>query len=724
VNDNKLHIAFLWHMHQPYYKTLKENRFQMPWVRLHGIKDYYDMVAILDDFPKIKQTFNLVPSLVEQIEEYTERGCSDRHLELSRKSVEDLTPHEKTEILSSFFSAHFPTMIQPFTRYRSLREKSARKGVKSFSKQDILDLQVWSNLVWFDPIFRNDGIVSQLFAKGEGFSEGEKQELLNKQIEIMRMIVPKYKEVQDRGQIEVSISPYYHPILPLLYDTNIAKESNPNINLPKNRFRHPEDAEQHIKAAIEFYRKRFGKLPKGMWPSEGSVSEDIIPLISKAGIKWVASDEEILALSLGRSADRREANNVSATTELYQPYLVGERENQISIIFRDHTLSDRIGFVYANWDPQKAADDFVDKLLGLKLHLGKTNPKNNFIPIILDGENAWEYYHNDGRDFLKALYAKLSAQPDIETTTVSEYLESFPPNKKIQKLFPGSWINHNFDIWIGHSEDNHAWDSLFAARSALLEFQNSAKGRGYDKDKIAQAWNEIYIAEGSDWCWWFGDEHQSPNNDKFDSLFRSNLTYIYELLELSPPTDLLKPIRTIPYRTNIIYPTGYLTPVIDGRNTNFYEWYSAGYYDCAKAGNTMHRSIYYIRKIYFGFDKNNLYIRIDPDPSLAKNIFLEIVFNIEFFTPVKSTITLNYKNKSIEINPPSPMKPNVKITAEIDSFLEMAIPMEFFPTDDFLALQFDFRVIISHNGKELEIWPPVDLISFKLPKASPDSIFW
>ncbi|MBD3233759.1 MAG: hypothetical protein GF315_08550, partial [candidate division Zixibacteria bacterium] len=439
-------------MHQPYYRNLKDLHFQMPWVRLHGIKDYYDMVAILDEFPDIKQTFNLVPSLIEQIEEYVSGNASDSHLELSRKAPHELKDTEKNKILKQFFSAHFPTLIQPYTRYRKLHEKMP-SGITAFSDQDFLDLQVWSNLTWFDPIFKKEPFLAGLIKKEERYTEDEKQKLLDRQIEILADIIPKYKELQQRGQVEVSVTPFYHPILPLLCDSDIAKESDPGIKLPKQRFSHPEDAETQVQAAIEFYEKRFGQKPLGMWPSEGSVSQAIIPIIAKSGIKWIATDEEVLALSLGKSPDRNDNNNVSTSGDLYYPYKVSQDDYELSVIFRDHVLSDRLGFVYANWNPEDAADDFIDKLMGIKAHLDRIGSKGRLAPVILDGENAWEYYVNDGHDFLRQLYRKISDHPEIETTTVAEYIRNAKKPRNIKKLHPGSWINHNFNIWIGHEED-------------------------------------------------------------------------------------------------------------------------------------------------------------------------------------------------------------------------------------------------------------------------------
>jgi len=526
--------------------------------------------------------------------------------------------------------------------------------------------------------------------------------------------------MQDKGQIEVSVTPYYHPILPLLCDTDIAAESCPGLRLPANKFSHPEDAEYQIRTAVEFYTERFGRKPAGMWPSEGSVSTDILPFIIRNGIKWIATDEEILACSISRTPDRNNKQNVSETGELYRPYEIKCGKNSINIIFRDHVISDRLGFVYANWDPKKAAEDFIDKLVDIKNHLENINAPGRLVSIILDGENAWEYYLNDGHDFFRNLYSILSNHNDLITTTVSEYLESNADRGEVKTLHPGSWINHNYNVWIGHQEDNLAWDLLYRTRKMLTDFQNSEEGKNFDKTKLETAWREIYIAEGSDWCWWFGDDHVGPNNDKFDALFRSNLIYIYELLGKDVPEDLLSPIRVNFLGSTIIYPTDYIEPIIDGKDSHFYEWYSAGFFDCTKAGSTMHRAAHYTKGIHFGFDHKNIFLRIDPDPTLEKNIFYETDFIIEFLKPVRLTIHYNRDKEILEVI--NGKKYNTNISANSVNFLEMKIPMTVFAPEE--MIRFDFRIIISHNNKQLEVWPQVDVISIMLPEATPESVFW
>ncbi|MEW5766303.1 MAG: glycoside hydrolase family 57 protein [bacterium] len=543
MTKKPLYLAFLWHMHQPYYKDNFSGRCILPWVRLHGIKDYYDMAAILEEYPQIHQTFNLTPSLMEQIEGYLEGKTEDDHLCLSRKPASKLNKDDKRFILDSFFMAHWDNMVRVHPRYRELLERRGEdaggreKALKEFSVQDFRDLQVWFNLAWFDPFFKTrDETIKALIEKDRNFTEADKRAVLEKQMEVMARILPIYQKLQEAGQIEVSVTPYYHSILPLLCDTDITLRAMPEAPLPRNRFVHPEDAEIQVEAAISYYKKHFNRPPRGMWPAEGSVSEAIIPMMAKRGINWIATDEAILANTLKNSPDFSEFSfHVK-----FQPYRIRIGEYQIDCIFRDTTLSNLLSFEYWQWDTEEAVADLMGRLHVIR-KIVNNFPGDHLVAIIMDGENAWEYYENDGWDFLGLLYQKLSADLWIKTVTASEYLKDHPPAETLPRLFPGSWINNNFKIWIGHEEDNTAWNYLYAARQALVKFEQEAKGQA-DQKAREQAWQEIYIAEGSDWCWWYGEEHGSYNDREFDLLFRTHLMNVYRLIGQEIPTYLSQPI--------------------------------------------------------------------------------------------------------------------------------------------------------------------------------------
>ncbi len=723
MSKRPLNIAFVWHMHQPFYKDMVSGEYVLPWVRLHAIKDYYDMAAILDNFGGIKQTFNLVPSLLEQMEEYAGGTAVDRHLKVTRKKASDLAYENKVFILQNFFMANWETMVNPYKRYQELLLKRGRfvtldeiKSVaKRFTDQEFLDLQVWFNLTWFGHIYKTgDDVIKGLLEKGRNFTEEDKDALIQRQMSLISAVMPKYRELQQKGQIEITVTPYYHPILPLLMDTNSAKEALPSIKLP-NRFRHPEDAAFQVNEAVRYMNERFGAPPCGMWPSEGSVSEDIIPVICDAGIKWIATDEEVLFKSLGR-ADLR-GRGVSSQ-ELFRPYLLRRGDRSLNVIFRDHNLSDLIGFTYSKWDPRDAVSDFMTHLNNIKISL-PDDGKNYLVSIILDGENAWEYYRNNGWDFLSGLYDRLSNDGGFKTVRVCDYLAENPPEKALSHLFSGSWINHNFRVWIGHEEDNKAWDYLSSARLALESSQP------HDKT----AWKELYIAEGSDWCWWFGDDHSSENDETFDLLFRKHIKNIYHLIGKPYPHYLDVPIKQIKAISPTREPAYIIKPVLDGEITNYYEWLSAGYYDIAKLKGAMHQSETLIREIYYGFDADNLYVRLDLSLELTDAEARKFSFNIVLLHPHNYKIKASYKaeKQGFDLEVFRLEDDHWNFVKSLDSVgakyvLEMGVPfaeIEAAPNDGI-----QFVAAVEKDNQELERWPRGGSINFAVPAADYEEKQW
>ena len=507
-------------MHQPYYQDLFSKKAYLPWVRLHGTKDYLDMVAILESYPNIHQNFNLVPSLLEQLELYVSQDCQDRFLELSYKRVEDLNSKEKRFILEHFFLINERNVIAIYPRYYELFLKN--KAKKEFSEQDYLDLQVWFNLSWIDPLFlEKDEDLSRLVSKARYFSQQDKIIVLEKQKGIIRQIVSTYKNYQDKGQIEISVSPFYHPILPLIYDLRSAKAADFKITLPNTRFKFRDDCRWHISKAVEFYKDRFGSKPLGMWPSEQAVSNQIIPLLIEQDLKWIVTDEGILFRTL-----KKERNAV----DLYKTYTFEAKNGNLTILFRDRYLSDLIGFVYHNYSAQMAVLDFVNHLSNI---LNYFNKKNCYVVIAMDGENAWEYYRNDGRDFLNLLYERLSEAKDIKVVTVKEFLQLNQVRGKITKIKAGSWINSNFNKWVGHPSKNKAWQLISQARQILEKKRNEIP-----PNKIELIYKQMYILEGSDWFWWYGEK-----NKMFDELFRLHLKNFYSLIDEKSEVDLNKPLE-------------------------------------------------------------------------------------------------------------------------------------------------------------------------------------
>jgi len=724
-----LNVLFLWHQHQPFYKDLLSHRYEMPWVRLHATKDYFDMVALLDEFPKMRANFNLVPSLLAQLDDYAAKKAQDRFLHLTLKKAADLTFDDKQFILKNFFMANWDTMVDPYPRYRELLEKRGRSAhaddlvrvQQFFREQDWTDLQLWFNLAWFDPYWRDqDPFINGLFAKGKGFTQEEKQRLTDKQADICGRVAAKHKELQDRGQIEITATPFYHPILPLLCDTEEARMAMPDAQLPA-RFQHPEDAAEQIERAAQDHHNRFGRRPRGFWPSEGSVSEAVASLFMNAGVRWIATDEAILARSL-KSGDYTQ-------NHLYQPWTLKRGGKDLHFFFRDHTLSDAIGFVYATWDPKDAAQDFIQRLKTIRASLIEADgkkPQSHVVSVILDGENCWEYYKDDGRLFLRELYRLLSETPELVTVCASDYLDRHPPANALPNLWSGSWINSNFAIWIGHSEDNRAWDLLKRTREFLKEhFASAPATETSEPGKLA--WEEILIAEGSDWCWWYGDDHSSANDEAFDWLFRKHLMNVYSLLGAKPPEDLHLPIKALRKENAILPPTEFIAPKIDGLVTSYFEWISAGIYH-TEAGTmaTMHRAQNFVKSIYFGSDLETLYIRIDLSRSMTAQQLQGHLFKLIFLNPsdyevvVQITETGLVQVKTLSQGAEQTSKPPAQ--GAYKKVLELALPLADYnlkPGD-----HFEFSVILSKGDSEQERWPIGKTISLPYPTPTIFSDSW
>ena len=613
VPEEPLYLSIIWHQHQPrYYKDPQTGIYSKPWVRCHATKDYYDMAAMLKDYPNVKATFNLTPSLIFQLEDLI-AGAKDLYWVLAVKPAASLTDEEKIVILKRFFDANWDKVISRFPRYKELLTKrgsddtdaTVQKALATFTEQDFRDLQVWFNLAWFDPDFLAEEPLQSLVKKGRDFDEEDKAVVFARAREVMEMVLPVHKELQDAGQIEVTTTPYTHPILPLLYDTNLAQVGMPDVKLPE-RFSFPNDAIAHVQKGVAKYKDLFGRDPRGMWPAEGSVAQEIVKMVSDAGITWMASGEQVLARSLGLDGFTRNSKDVvQEADQLYRPYYVQHKdERPVGMVFRDLLISDKVGFTYSGTPGQEAAQDFVQRLRDIKARLeeeGATGP--HLVTVLLDGENAWEYYDNDGKEFLNALYQQLSEAEDIVTVTPSEYLEKFPEQRKIDKLWAGCWFSPDFATWIGEDEENQAWDYLVKARMMLINRRNTVSEERYDD---AMEW--MYIAEGSDWFWWYGSDQSTADERAFDVQFRQTLMDVYSTMDEDVPDWLYAPIMPPepPVPTQEI--ADLFTPEIDGTVSEG-EWAQAGYY--LKSGGAMARTEDVISALYYGFDKKNIYVRVD-----------------------------------------------------------------------------------------------------------------
>ncbi|MFB0519635.1 MAG: glycoside hydrolase [Acidobacteriota bacterium] len=547
-DNSSVFITFLWHMHQPMYKDPRNEEYILPWVRLHAIKDYFDMAALIESVPQMRAVINIVPSLFVQLEDYSKGSAKDTYLIYSSKPVSKLTVDEKLFLLKNFFTINKERKIDPSPRYSELWQKQSQvegqpeKALSFFTLQDYLDLQVLFNLAWCGLTLKKDAEVAALIDKDRNFTQEEKRMLLAKQQKLITKILPLYRHLQEQGQIEISVSPFYHPLLPLICDNYLATKAHQELQLPEHRFSYPHDAEEQIRLAMEYYSKLFGTEPRGMWPPEGGVSNKVLELAINHGIRWLATDEAIMRKSLAEATGAgKQGRNHFAEEKLYAPYKFKNQVGEIWIFFRNQVLSNRISFVYSSWDEEEAANDFCHRLLALKNSL-KKREGHYIISIIMDGENAWEYFPQGGERFLLSLYRKIVDSREFVTITCSEFLNLQDRDSQLYltHIAPGSWIDGGFSTWIGEPSKNEAWDYLSKARRTLEGWiSNLTPEEKQQKSKsIEKALNAIYIAEGSDWFWWLKRGEQPESEKLFSILFKLHLAEMYRALGMEVPLYL------------------------------------------------------------------------------------------------------------------------------------------------------------------------------------------
>ncbi len=595
--QKQLYLTVLWHMHQPYYKDDLKARYAMPWAFLHGIKDYYDMLWYLEGFPSIKSTFNLVPSLLVQLKDYEDPDVGDAFLQTLRKEVHALSHKEKLGLLESLFFAQKETMIEPIARYAELYRKiesatNIAERIERLSDEELLDLEVCFLLAWCGVYLReNSEIVGSLLVRHR-FSQEDKIALMDELSRFVATIIPYYHRMQECGRIEISTTPFYHPIMPLLMDPKNAMEADPEVLMPGDTLAFAEDAALHVEQAKHYYDNLFGKAPRGVWPSEGSVDNSSLELYIQNGLTWACSDEAIILKSL-KGAKR---------DDIYRRFRLRRPKGEISLFFRDRTLSDAIGFDYSRTDPENAAADFIAKLRNI--YDGSETSRQ--VNVILDGENAWEYYRNNARDFFEALYRHIAQSTWITTQTMEEATANTQVEEKsVESITPGSWINANFAIWIGQDEKNRAWELLYQTKRDL----EAARG-GVDDATLETIQKELMIAQGSDWYWWFGDTHYTAQKAEFDKLFRKHLKNVYTLMGREVPVAVMTPV--IRYETKGIHvlPKNPITIAIDGAKSSFFEWMGAGEFNLEKMGSVMDSSTPHVKKLLYGNDAENLNIAL------------------------------------------------------------------------------------------------------------------
>ena len=533
--QGKLAVAIIWHMHQPYYKHPQTSEFVLPWVRLHASKDYLHMARLLQEFPGVKVHFTMVPSLRDQLEDYA-RGADDEDTRVTMRTVESaLDPEEKHHMLRRFFSIHHGNVISQYDEYRRLLQMAMVAGDRPelFSDDYFVDLALWFNLAWLDPDdISGDEKLAALREKGRNFTREEVRYVIGRQRFMASGAPHLYHRLERQGQVEIMTVPYYHPILPLLIDARSALRSDAGAQLPERPFQFPDDAQVQLEEAMASHQRAFGVKPKGVWPSEGSVSPEAADAITKAGLEWFASDEGVLARTLGTELYRDETEALMQPELLYRPYRL---PNGGVGIFRDRVVSDRIGFAYGGMDPGDAVNDLISKLARARERLPDAGGPY-LASIILDGENAWEGYRNNGNDFLRRLYGQLEADERFETVRISEYLAAHPPTAQLPGLHSGSWIDASFRVWIGEQTHAAAWAALEQTRSF------AQRQWGGLRDMPTNVRQALMVAEGSDWFWWYSSRNSSPEDAVFDELFRANLEVVWWFAGSEPPDSVRQPL--------------------------------------------------------------------------------------------------------------------------------------------------------------------------------------
>ncbi|MDD2357626.1 MAG: glycoside hydrolase family 57 protein [Thiovulaceae bacterium] len=589
-------LSFIWHMHQPDYRD-GSGIMQMPWVFLHAIKDYYDMPWMVSRHNGIKATFNITPTLIQQLKlYYVQPQASDRFLALWSVHPSSLAEEDRKWVIKICKSATAKTMLESSARYREHHNQ------EHFNNNELIDLEILFVLSWCGAYVKeNNIIVQQLIAKQKDYTNDEKLTLLNELSIFIAGIFDYYLKLHNDGLITLSTTPLTHPILPLLMDMNNALSANPNTDIPKDFMDLSEDARLHVTKAKDLFFETFGFMPTGFWPAEGAVDTKSIALLKECGVEWIATDEEILFRSL----------NSSVRENLYTPYMY----KGMRIVFRNHYLSDLIGFTYSQMETSLAVSNFMHELEKIE-----HTDADATVFVILDGENAWEFFSNNGFDFFDSLYKNLQESSWCQSVTMAEVLQL--PARELAYLAAGSWIHGNFNTWVGHREKTRAWELIYLTKRDYEHHKNSLSEE--TREKITE---HFLLAESSDWFWWYGDDHYSEFGAEFDELFRFHLIDIYTLINIAPPSDLFIPIIEHKSTQNFwLQPQSDISPIINGKHDSFFEWIGCGIIDESKLFSTMDKERGPIKKILYGQDDLKLYFAFEARMSeLCGTYTMEII---------------------------------------------------------------------------------------------------
>ena len=685
----KIKFCLMWHQHQPFYKDTLNSIYRMPWTFMHSIKDYYDMLylALKNDFPV---TINLVPILLYQIQDYETSIANDELLKIVLSDSKDLTEAEQKKLFTYAFDSMDPKKIQRNSAYRDLLH--ARNLGEKISVQDLQDIQTFLLLSWLGEVafLENDFLLSLREKQGK-FTKEDKENILQVCRQIINKIIPSHARAWQEDKIELTTSPFFHPIIPLLESFEAARVSVPDLPLPGMPANMGDDAHLHIERGQKYAQAVLGKNVTGFWPAEGSVSPFAADVYAAHGIQYLMADEGILANSLHMSGVEFTKNS------LYSPYIYDSKNGKIGFFFRDTELSDLIGFTYSAWDTENAVNDFIARLRRVS---ETSNVEEPVVCVMLDGENAWEAYANNGFDFLDMLYRKIRESGFIEPCTYEKIFQSNIEKKSLPNLFSGSWIYSNFNTWIGHPEKNRAWELLVSVKKIYEEKKSTLDSRTLEKAEF-----ELLAAEGSDWFWWYGDDFYSHFSDDFDELFRLHLRNVCDLCGIEAPQNLQASIRKR-HRGGIRnLPNGFLKTKIDGKIEGFFDWLGAGEFDLAYDASTMQMGSRRFKILKYGpaySETSGVYFGL---PGNFKNIENEIL-EIEIMDSEIVKIIWDMKNHKILDVVGKIEREKIKILQDV--ILEMFIPYE--KEESRILVQ--FRII--KNGQIVEKAPMYSMATLPL----------
>jgi alpha-amylase/alpha-mannosidase (GH57 family) len=540
-----LNVVLYWHMHQPDYRDLRSGEYHLPWTYLHTIKDYVDMVAHLENQADARAVVNFAPILLEQIQDYSEQLATHLHggqalrdplLAALAGPVLSLDNDARLALVKACLRANRERLIERFDAFNTLAEMAELaieqpEKIAYYSEQFFIDMLVWYHLSWMSETVRKSDIrIKTLMKKATHFTIRDRRTLVELIHELISGVIGRYKALAEAGQIELSMTPYAHPILPLLIDLNCTQQAMPDAEMPLAA-EYPGGMTRsrwHMEKGLAVFKETFGFLPNGCWPSEGAISGETIELIDEMGLKWLASGETVLRKSLDKSAS--DGDSSECIHKAYQ-----YRDNQVTCFFRDDGLSDLIGFKYSDWH----ADDAVANLIHHLENISEScaDQPDRLVSIILDGENAWEYYPENGYYFLSALYEKLAQHEGVKLTTYSEFLSTPKARSQVDEIVSGSWVYGTLSTWIGEADKNRAWDMLVDAKHA---YDRAVAAGHLDEAQLHRATIQLATCESSDWFWWMGEYNSAESVSSFEEQYRMHLANLYQILEVTPPEYLSK----------------------------------------------------------------------------------------------------------------------------------------------------------------------------------------